>query len=264
MLLAGGLAIGTLALAGLYLARDSTPDEPPTAIAGRGASSTPRAAPPTARPATWTAAVTQAPAVAPIVTAEPAATPTREDAACGPLVQRVQAAQGARTTLLPALNTTVRSAPSLAGAERRSIPPGQVFQVIDGPACADGIAWWQIEGVDSAGAWTGWIGEGRADTYWIEPVTLGRAACPGAQPPRLTPGGQGRVTLDPPLPSRVRAAPHTGGNYLGQLPPGRVFSVISGPVCDDENRWWWLVHGGDLEGWMAEGAGGDYYLEPVT
>ena len=31
-----------------------------------------------------------------------------------------------------------------------------------------------------------------------------------------------------------------------------------------ESRWWWLVRSGDLEGWMAEGAEGIYYLEPLT
>ena len=45
---------------------------------------------------------------------------------------------------------------------------------------------------------------------------------------------------------------------------GVVFNVLSGPLCDDESRWWWLVRSGDLEGWMAEGAEGIYYLEPLT
>lgn len=266
-LLAGAMVFGALALAGVYLLWDDKPNTPP-AIAENQPSPTGRDPTTTSWPASPTAAGQSEQVAAPpspIATATPPpASPAREVSACGGLETRVRAGQGARTTLLPALNTTVRATPGLDGAEQRKIPPGQVFQVLDGPSCANEIAWYRIEGVDQGGAWSGWIGEGRDDTYWIEPVDAGPAICPGAQPPRLTPGQQGRVTLEPPLPSRVRAAPHTGGDYLGQLQPGRVFTVISGPVCDDQQRWWWLVRMGDLEGWMAEGAGGDYYLEPVA
>src|SRR5690606_11976208 len=177
---------------------------------------------------------------------------------------RMRANQAGRTTLLPALNTTVRASPGVGSAEVRRIPPGQTFQVIDGPACADAIAWWRVEGMDRSGAWSGWIGEGRDGTYWIEPLDLGNGTCPGAPAPRLTPGEQGRVTLDPPLPSRIRGAPDTLGAYLTSVQPGRVFTVLSGPICDGESRWWWQVRFGDLEGWMAEGADGEYYLEPVS
>ncbi|MCC6801104.1 MAG: protein kinase [Anaerolineae bacterium] len=260
-LFGGALVIGALALAGVYLLWDdesATPPviaENPPSPTGRHLTAPPLTAAPTAAGQSGLVAATAT---------TPPASPTREVSACGELATRVRAGQGARTTLLPALNTTLRGAPGLSGAEQRSIPPGQVFQVTGGPSCADEIAWWRIEGVDRGGTWSGWIGEGRGGTYWIEPIDVGLATCPGAQPPRLTPGKQGRVTLEPPLPSRVRAAPHTGGDYLGQLQPGRVFTVISGPVCDDQQRWWWLVRMGDLEGWMAEGAGGDYYLEPVS
>lgn len=268
-LLASALVIGALALGAAYLLSEREPSAPPPVIAENDPSPSAPSATRAARPASPTATQASAaaltpPALAASATPEPLPTPTREVIACGALESRVQANQAARTTLLPALNTTVRAAPGLSGDEVRRIPPGQAFQVLDGPACADSIAWWRIEGVDRDGAWTGWIGEGRDETYWIEPFALGPALCPGAQAPRLAPGEQGRVTLDPPLPSRVRAAPHTGGEYLDQLPPGRVFSTVSGPICDDAKRWWWLVRSGDLEGWVAEGADGAYYLEPLT
>jgi len=268
-LLAGALVVGALSLAAIYLLDGDEPPPLPPAIAEDDPSATAPPATRTARPASPTA-IAQAgdspslPLTTPTDTAQPPPTPTHETIACGGLETHVQVHQAARTTLLPALNTTVRASPGLGGAEVRRIPPGQVFQVIDGPACADAIAWWRIEGVDRDGTWSGWIGEGRDDTYWIEPLALGRASCPGAPAPRLIPGEQGRVTLDPPLPSRVRAEPHTGGQYLDSIPPGRVFNVLSGPLCDDESRWWWLVRSGDLEGWMAEGAEGIYYLEPLT
>lgn len=268
-LLAGALVLGSLSLAAIYLLDGEEPATPPAVIAENESSATPRATPRTAQPASPTSVEESvAPhtpsAIAATTTPQPPPTPTHDVIACSALESRVQAGQAARTTLLPALNTTVRASPGPGGAAVRRIPPGQAFHVLDGPACADSIAWWRIEGVDRAGAWTGWIGEGRDDTYWIEPFALGRATCPGAQPPRLAPGEQGRVTLDPPLPSRVRAEPHTGGEYLDQLPPGHVFTTVSGPICDDANRWWWLVRTADLEGWIAEGADGTYYLEPLS
>ncbi len=267
---AAALLIVALGVAGIYLALERDRGTPPPVVANGGES--PGDAPlhpPLAAVEDVTVVATLSgasadPTTAPATTATTAASPTPAAAICGSLASRVQANQAARTTLLPALHTTVRATPGLSGVALRRIPPGQVFQVLEGPACADSIAWWRIEGVDASGSWSGWIGEGREGTYWIEPLALGEAVCPGAQAPRLTPGGRGRVTLEPPLPSRVRAEPHTGGDYLGQFAPGQVFDVLSGPVCDAAARWWWLVRGRGLEGWIAEGAGGEYYLEPVT
>jgi len=234
----------------------------PPAIAENDPTSTPRAPTHTALPSSPTADDQPAAIIAsPTVALYP--TPTREVLACGDLDSRMHTNQAGRTTLVPALNTAVRAAPGVSSAEVRRIPPGQTFQVVDGPACADAIAWWRIEGVDRNGSWNGWIGEGRDGTYWIEPLDTGSGLCPGAPSPRLAPGEQARVTLDPPLPSRVRAGPSTGSAYLTSIQPGRIFSVLSGPLCDFEGRWWWQIRFGDVEGWMAEGAGEEYYLEPV-
>jgi serine/threonine protein kinase len=261
-LLASALVIGSLVLAAIYLLGGNEPDPLPPAIAENDPTSTPRAPTHTALPSSPTADDQPAAIIAsPTVALYP--TPTREVLACGDLDSRMHTNQAGRTTLVPALNTTVRAAPGVSSAEVRRIPPGQTFQVVDGPACADAIAWWRIEGVDRNGSWNGWIGEGRDGTYWIEPLDTGSGLCPGAPSPRLAPGEQARVTLDPPLPSRVRAGPSTGSAYLTSIQPGRIFSVLSGPLCDFEGRWWWQIRFGDVEGWMAEGAGEEYYLEPV-
>jgi hypothetical protein len=197
----------------------------------------------------------------PYPTATATESPTPE-ARCT-LPERMQTNQGGRTTLDPDALTSVRAAPDLAAQTLRRIPPGQMFWVTGGPVCTDSVAWWAVEGYDVDGRWSGWIGEGRDGTYWIEPYDTGPIDCPGAKPPRMTPGEQGRITLYPDLPSRIRSAPHItdDSTILGKLDPGTTFEVISGPVCKNGYRWWY-VDAGRYQGWVAEGDERDYWIEP--
>jgi hypothetical protein len=175
---------------------------------------------------------------------------------------RVRPDSGARTTIFPEVPTRVRQSPGTTAPVARSIPAGQTFWVLDGPECADNILWWHIEGYDQSGRWVGWIGEGQSGTYWIEPFETGPIDCPGAPPPRMVPGEDGRITYQPPLPSRVRTQPSINGRIEGELDPGEEFRVISGPVCDtDRNLRWWLVSADQIDGWVAEGTPGEYWIE---
>ena len=81
--------------------------------------------------------------------------------------------------------------------------------------------------------------------------------------PRLTIGGQGRVS--PGTPNAVRSLPNKGSTsvVIGEIPGGGVFSVLAGPQCAD-GFYWWQVNYGGLIGWTAEGQGSTYWLEPVT
>jgi hypothetical protein len=84
-------------------------------------------------------------------------------------------------------------------------------------------------------------------------------SCPGALPPRLTVGGQGRVT--PGVPNKVRANPSTAAAQVGQIPGEGVFSVLAGPQCADGYQWWQVNYQG-LIGWTADGNGTEYWVEP--
>lgn len=91
------------------------------------------------------------------------------------------------------------------------------------------------------------------------PGGLDDPACLGVPPPRLTVGGQGRVT--PGLPNKVRSAPTTSAAAIGSIPGEAVFTVIGGPRCADGYLWWQVNYNG-LIGWTASGSGSEYWVEP--
>lgn len=84
--------------------------------------------------------------------------------------------------------------------------------------------------------------------------------------PRLTIGQRGQRISNPsttPIPVNVRLLPSLASDPpLTQLEQGIVFTVIDGPVCADEVRWF-KVRFGDDEGWLAEGLDRVYYVEPL-
>ena len=51
---------------------------------------------------------------------------------------------GERARVLPGDPNNVRLSPKLSSAILSTIPAGGVFEVLDGPVCADGYAWWSI------------------------------------------------------------------------------------------------------------------------
>lgn len=61
----------------------------------------------------------------------------------------------------------IRSEPGTAYNRIGEIPPGGIFDVLEGPECADGYTWWRVN-YDGLVGWTAEAGDGR---YWIEPVS---------------------------------------------------------------------------------------------
>ncbi len=85
-------------------------------------------------------------------------------------------------------------------------------------------------------------------------------SCPGALPPRLTLGGQGRV-VDTNAANNLRESPSLQGEITAVIPPRGEFIVTTGPECHDGIVWWAVDFGG-VAGWTAESSGKDYLLEP--
>lgn len=78
---------------------------------------------------------------------------------------------------------------------------------------------------------------------------------------RLGIGSQGRVL--PGLPNNLRAFPSTGSTWVGTIPAGGVFTVLTGPQCSEGILWWEVNYNG-LFGWTGEGQGATYWVEPAT
>ncbi len=183
-------------------------------------------------------------------------TPTPIVIACN-LPPRLQVGNTGRVSPGP-LPNALRSAPGTGGDSvvLGNLPGGTTFTVLQGPICASGYYWWRVD----AGGFVGWTAEGRDGVYWLDPLS-----CSSGLPIRLTPGQQGRVTLYPALSNTVRSQPGRNvGSVVGEIPPGGVFNVLSGPQCGPEGMAWWRVNYNGLIGWTAEGESGVYWLEPAT
>ena len=167
-----------------------------------------------------------------------------------------------RVTLYPNLPNTLRSAAGY-GVVVGSAPAGGAFTVVGGPQCVSGLNWWQVNYYGTIG----WTAEGDGyGTYWLEPYQITPPPPSCALPNRLSVGGYGRVT--PGLPNILRSGPGTNSTgstsaVIGSIPGNAVFSVLGGPECGSDSRWWWYVNYNGLNGWTPEGQGSfTYWTEP--
>jgi hypothetical protein len=69
---------------------------------------------------------------------------------------------------------------------------------------------------------------------------------------------------------KVRTAPGTANpevthvNYRGSIPPGIEGQVLDGPKSADGYTWWKVKFVTGVEGWCAEGRGGETWLEKTS
>jgi uncharacterized protein YraI len=90
-------------------------------------------------------------------------------------------------------------------------------------------------------------------------------ACPGAPEIKLAVGDWARVSVDPPLSSRIRSMPGSSGQILGEVPAGGNLLILDGPQCANGYAWWKVRSLDGLEGWAAEGDTAAYWLvEPIS
>lgn len=89
---------------------------------------------------------------------------------------------GMQGRVSPGSPNNMRDQPGSAGTKTGNIPGGAVFLVLDGPQCADGLVWWQV---DYDGL-VGWTAEGQNVEYWLEPVPATPTPLPTAVPDPLT------------------------------------------------------------------------------
>jgi hypothetical protein len=84
--------------------------------------------------------------------------------------------------------------------------------------------------------------------------------CPGSLPARLTIGLVARVL--PGDANNVRDQASRSGAIVGQIPGNMTFAVLEGPACADDLTWYRVDYNGII-GWTVEGAGDEYFLEPL-
>lgn len=93
-------------------------------------------------------------------------------------------------------------------------------------------------------------------------VALAQDNCPGADPPRLSPGAMGRVVPGTGAGNNLRVAPRNDAAVLGVMPQGEIFTVLDGPTCVDGLNWWQIRRWDAQTGWSADGSGSTTWLEP--
>jgi Tol biopolymer transport system component len=107
-------------------------------------------------------------AVPPSATAMPQATavpaPTKPQTCPGALPSRLVVGKRGRVT--PGDPNNVRTGAGRGFDRIGRIPAGGIFEVLGGPTCADGFAWWRV---DYRGL-IGWTAESDSTRYWLEPL----------------------------------------------------------------------------------------------
>lgn len=197
----------------------------------------------------------------------------QEDPAC-PGAPLPQLMIGMSARVLPGDANNVRDTPSRSGELVGTIPGGEIFDVLDGPVCADGLNWWQVD-YESV---NGWTVEGSGSEYWVEPYEA-PAAEETTVPPTLTPepvsepvadfefpleavnqlavGAQVRVINDDPYSETIsltmRAEPGRDGASLRPALEGDLLTIVDGPAEADGFRWWQVESEGGTIGWVIEG-----------
>ncbi len=94
------------------------------------------------------------------------------------------------------------------------------------------------------------------------------AACEPEMPARLSPGDRGVIDDEGDTDSlNVRDdIGLTGTTVIGSYPVLTEFSVLAGPVCDEDNNAWYQIRidEDDVEGWVIEALDEDYTIRPVN
>ncbi len=104
-------------------------------------------------------------------TATPAPSPTPAPPSCtADLPSRLYPGARGRVTSSDTDTSTVsvRRGPATTYERIGRVSPGQTFQVISGPTCGEGMAWFEV--LYGIGAVRGWLAEGQAGAYFVEPI----------------------------------------------------------------------------------------------
>jgi hypothetical protein len=83
---------------------------------------------------------------------------------------------GEQAQVTPGSSNNLRAAPTTSAERIGQISAGTVVNVLEGPVCADGFAWWRVETLDAA--LNGWTVEAVEGAYALVPPAEGFTAAP--------------------------------------------------------------------------------------
>lgn len=155
----------------------------------------------------------------------------------------------------PDVTLRIRSDASSSGSELASIEAGHVVTIESGPICADGYNWFAVYDDTRAG----WSAEGSGGEYWL----LYHAACSSSPATRLTTGMTATASGDNIVNIRSGAGA-ADTTVVWAVAAGDEFEVTGLPQCGASGLRWYPVEIEDVTGWIAEGQGEEYWIEPVT
>ncbi|MEP7291770.1 MAG: SH3 domain-containing protein [Chloroflexota bacterium] len=155
----------------------------------------------------------------------------------------------------------IRSEPSLSAALVNYYPTQVRLRLIDGPRCVNGYNWWRIAGVGEPG----WVVEGRPGRYFLEQFVDPETTHCFAPLETVQVGGALRTVTG----SRVRETPDNDGFVLTVVLNDVQLAVTDGPRCFGGLNWWKVrAPVGNstvfVEGWIAEGYPGAYFVEGLS
>ncbi|MCC6802025.1 MAG: SH3 domain-containing protein [Anaerolineae bacterium] len=155
----------------------------------------------------------------------------------------------------------VRHLPSLSGALVNYYADPVILTLDSGPVCADGYNWWHVSG----GGEPGWVVEGKPGRYFLQVAIDPRTTNCAAPQDGITIGGQVQAITG----SRVRSEPDSTSTVITTILSGMQITVIDGPRCFNGLNWWRVrVPYGNttalVDGWIAEGYPGEYFVQGLT
>ena len=169
---------------------------------------------------------------------------------------------GDAVTLVKGQPNRIRQAPGLAAARTAfRISAGEVWYVLAGPVCQDGMNWFQVGQGDAVG----WTSEGTpAEGYYLgratSPVAGNTAGvCKANYATRLAVGME--VSVGDGVQQRIRPQPRKSAAAVAWLAPGQAVTIVGGPTCADGWIWWQIANSmGRTLGWTSEGDENGYWL----
>ena len=154
----------------------------------------------------------------------------------------------------PDLTLRVRHQAMTSGSLLGNLEGGAVVAINDGPVCADGYNWYSVSNDDISG----WTAEGADGDYWL----LYHVACSDSPATRLTTNMTATVSGERTVNIRDGAGTENT-QIVWAVAAGDEFAITGLPQCGAAGLRWYPVRIDEKLGWIAEGQGEHYWIEPV-